>query len=210
MIYIFIDESGDLGLRGSKYFVLSALMVKDYSFLDRIIKNMRRHKFKKELHKASEIKANKSSNELRRYMLEKLNEVEGARVLYSILEKKQLYSEYLKDDKHKLYNYVAGNLAKKIVLDDVDVEVKIDKSKGKQILRDDFNEYFEKCLKEGSIINKATVYHSNSQNWSGLQFADILAWACFQKFEHNNSEFIDLVQKKKIYHVWGNLEPEST
>ena len=38
MVYIFIDESGDLGLRGSKYLVLSALMVEDYSFLDRKIK----------------------------------------------------------------------------------------------------------------------------------------------------------------------------
>ncbi|RZB28573.1 MAG: hypothetical protein AEth_02027 [Candidatus Argoarchaeum ethanivorans] len=73
MIYIFIDESGDLGLGGSKYLVLSALIVENYSPLDRMIKNMRRHKFRKELRKASEIKANRSSDELRRYMLKKLN-----------------------------------------------------------------------------------------------------------------------------------------
>lgn len=203
MIYVFIDESGDLGSRGSKYFVLSALMVKDYSFLDRIIKNMRRHKFKKELHKASEIKANKSSDELIIYMLKKLNEVEDARVLYIILEKKKVYSKYLKDNKHRLYNYVAGKLAKEIILDNVDVEIRIDKSKGKQILRDDFDNYFLNCLNERSIINKATIYHSYSHSWSGLQFADILAWACFQKFEHNDSKFIDLVKlEQEVYHVW--------
>ena len=116
MIYIFIDESGDLGLGGSKYLVLSALIVENYFPLDRMIKNMRRHKFRKELRKAFEIKANRSSDELRRYMLKKLNEAKNARVLYIVLEKKKLYSEYLKNDKHKLYNYVAGKLARQIFL----------------------------------------------------------------------------------------------
>ncbi|RLG27292.1 hypothetical protein DRN85_00860 [Methanosarcinales archaeon] len=203
LIYIFIDESGDLGLDGSKYLVLSALIVKDYSSLDRIIKNMRRYKFRKELSKASEIKANKSSDELRRYVLKKLNEITDARVLYIVLEKKKLYSEYLRNNKHKLYNYVAGKLAREIILDGVAVEIRIDKSKGKQILREDFNKYFLRSLNDGSTICRANVHHSYSHSWAGLQFADMLAWACFQKFEHKNSEFIDLLQlEQEVYHVW--------
>ena len=203
MIYIFIDESGDLGLNGSKYLILSALIVNDYRPLDRIIKNMRRHKFRKELRKASEIKANKSSDELRRYVLRKLNEVENAKVLYIVLEKKKLYSEYLKNNKHKLYNYVAGKLARQIILDNISVEVRIDKSKGKQVLREDFNNYFLRALNDGSTIHKASVHHSYSHSWAGLQFADMLAWACFQKFEHNNSEFVDLVElEPEVYYVW--------
>ena len=164
---------------------------------------MRRHKFKKELRKASEIKVNRSSNELRRYMLKKPNEANNARVLYIVLEKKKLYSEYLKNNKHKLYNYVAGKLARQITLDNVNVKIRIDKSKGKQILREDFNNYFLRSLNERSIINKVTFHHSYSHSWAGLQFADMLAWACFQKFEHNNSEFIDLVRlEQEVYHVW--------
>ncbi len=192
-----------MGSGGSKYLVLSALIIEDYSSLGRMIKNMRRHKFRKELRKASEIKANRSSDELRRYMLKKLNKVKNARVLYIVLEKKKLYSEYLKNNKHKLYNYVAGKLARQIILDNVNVEIRIDKSKGKQILREDFNNYFLRSLNERSIINKATVHHSYSHSWAGLQSADMLAWACFQKFEHNNSEFIDIVQlEQEVYHVW--------
>jgi hypothetical protein len=192
-----------MGSGGSKYLVLSALIIEDYSSLDRMIKNMRRHKFRKELHKASEIKANRSSDELRRYMLKKLNKAKNVRVLYIVLEKKKLYSEFLKNNKHKLYNYVAGKLARQIILDNVNVEIIIDKSKGKQILREDFNNYFLRSLNERSTINKATVHHSYSHSWAGLQFTDMLAWACFQKFEHNNSEFIDFVQlEKEVYHVW--------
>ena len=51
--YIYIDESGDLGTKeGSSHFlILTALIVDKPEELNRIIKNMRRNKFKKELKK---------------------------------------------------------------------------------------------------------------------------------------------------------------
>lgn len=201
--YMYIDESGDLGEKGSRYMILAALLVEEPKNLDRIIKNMRRHKFKKELRKAVEIKADKSSDAVIRYTLQKLNDVKGAKIFYIVLEKKKLFSDFLKNDKHKLYNYVAGKLAKNILLANMDIHIKIDKSKGKQMLREDFNGYFTKCLTEKSTAIKATIEHSYSHSWSGLQFADILAWSCFQKFEHNNSDYVDLVKiDQEVYHVW--------
>ena len=201
--YIYIDESGDLGEKGSKCMVLAELFVDDSRQLDRIIKNMRRNKFKKELRKAMEIKADKSSGAVRRHMLEKLNDIKGAKIFYIVLEKKKLFSKFLKNDKHKLYNYVAGKLARNITLDEMELHIRIDKSKGKQILREDFNDYFEKRLKEKSSSLRVKIDHSYSHSWSGLQFADILAWSCFQKFEHNNNEYIDLIKlEQEVYHVW--------
>jgi len=201
--YLYIDESGDLGLRGSKYMIIAALLVDSPVQLDRIIKYMRRYKFKKQLRKAQEIKANKTSDPIRRYMLSKLNEVKSAKVFYIVLEKKKLCSQYLMNHKHRLYNYVAGKLAEHIILHDVDVEVRIDKSKGKQLLREDFNQYFTSQLQKESTIRKVTIYHSYSHSWSGLQFADLLAWACFQRFEHANSEYVTLIKlEQEVYHVW--------
>ena len=201
--YMYIDESGDLGEKGSKYMVLAALLIEEPRILDRIIKNMRRNKFKKELKKAIEIKANKSSSAVKKHMIERLNEVKGAKIFYIILEKKKLFSQYLKNDKHKMYNYVAGKLARNIILNNIDIEIKIDKSKGRQLLREDFNSHFIKNLGEKSNSVKATIEHSYSHCWSGLQFADMLSWACFQKFEHNNSEYIDLIKlEQEVYHVW--------
>ena len=201
--YLYIDESGDLGVDGSNYLVLAALLIDNPASLDRIIKNMRRNKFKKELHKASEIKANHSSDEIRVYMLKKLNEVTGAKVFYIILEKKKLYSQYLKNDKNKLYNYVAGKLGRQLFLHDTDLEIRIDRSKGKQLLQDDFNHHFEQCLKEKSSRINVKIFHSYSHSWSGLQFADILSWSCFQKFEHGNSAYVDELKiDQEVYHVW--------
>ena len=197
--YVYIDESGDLGAAGSKYLILSALIVFDYAPLDRVIKNMRRNKFRKELSKAAEIKACHSSDDIRRHMLCKIGEISGAKAMYVVLEKKKIYSEYLKNDKNKLYNYVAGKLAKNLETED-DLDIRIDKSKGKQLLQQDFNNYFCKILASNA---KITINHSHSHAWAGLQFADVLAWACFQKFEHSDSTFIDLVKiEQEVYHVW--------
>ncbi len=192
--YLYLDESGDLGFSSgsSKFLVISALMVADYRELDRIIKNMRRNKFKKELRKASEIKANKSSPELKKYMIKKLNEVPETLGFHTILKKDRLQSRYLRENKDKLYNYIAGILARNIVIDRFDVEIRVDKSKGKQVLRDDFNEYFVNHLREGSTIGKIEIHHSGSESFSGLQFADLLAWSIYQKYSTHNNEYTDL------------------
>lgn len=47
------------------------------------------------------------------------------------------------------------------------------------------------------------IHHSYSHSWSGLQFADILAWSAFQKVEHGNSEYIDMLKvEKEVFEVW--------
>jgi hypothetical protein len=163
---------------------------------------MRRNKFRKQLKKANEIKANKSSSRLITHMIKELNDLNYT-AYFMILEKNRVYSQYLTADKHKLYNFVAGKLAKNIVLEDIDVEVRIDKSKGKQLLREDFNKYFETYLRERSSIRKISIHHSYSHSWSGLQFADILAWSMFQRFEHGDTSYIDVLKNPpEIYHTW--------
>lgn len=117
-------------------------------------------------------------------MLKQLNTIPDAKVCYIVLKKERCYSSYLLSDKHKLYNFVAGKLAEHTILEDVDLLVRIDKSKGKQILRDDFNNYVEKKINEKSTLRKIEIYHSYSHAWAGLQFADVLAWSKFQKVEH--------------------------
>ena len=203
--YMYIDESGDLGQKEgcSKHIVISALLVDDPAPLERIIKNMRRHKFKKELKAFCEFKANNLKDDTIKYALQQLNSVINAHIFHVILEKKKLHSDFLKNDKHKYYNFIAGKLARNIILQGVDVEIRIDKSKGKQLLQDDFNQYFEKCLREKSQIYRVSIHHSYSHSWAGLQFADLLAWAAFQKVEHTNTEFIDILEMpQEVYNVW--------
>jgi len=51
-VVLYLDESGDLRLNGSDYFIISSLIVnteKDGVKLKKIFKNSRKYKFKKEL-----------------------------------------------------------------------------------------------------------------------------------------------------------------
>ncbi len=194
MLHIYIDESGDLGLseKSSRVLVISSIMVNDPKPLDRIITNARRNKFRKELQTATEIKANKSSPELRRYLIEKLNDVKDIQGIHCILDKRKLYSEFLKNDKNKLYNYVAGPIASAINVNLDIVDVRIDKSKGKYILREDFNSYFERRLRMGSNILKVEFHHSYSQNFSGIQIADVMSWATYQKYNHSDPSYLNM------------------
>ena len=204
--YMYIDESGDLGFSegSSKFIVISALVVDDYRELDKIIKNMRRNKFKKQLSKMNELKAYKLHEFIKFYMLGKLNLVSNVKIFHVILEKKKVFSDYLKNDKHKLYNFIAGKLAKNILMGDIDIDIKIDKSKGNIFLQKDFNNYFKRKLEECSDIIKCKIEHSYSHSWSGLQFADLLAWCCFQKFEKEDSSYLERLSiEQEFYTIWN-------
>lgn len=203
--YMFIDESGDLGFgKGSSGFlIISALVVDNPKELDRIIKNMRRYSFRKELANAGEIKANKSSKKLKIYMLQKLNSVSGAKVFHMVLEKGKVNSNLFLNEKHVLYNYLAGKLAKNILFDNTDFEIKIDKSKGTFFLRKEFDKHFRKMLRINCNKLKCKISHQHSHKWSGLQFADILAWSCFRKFEFNQEEYLNQLNiEQEIYQIW--------
>src|SRR3989338_3455530 len=204
--YMYVDESGDLGFseNSSKFIIISALIIDDYRELDRIIKNMRRNKFKKELVKMNELKAYKLHDYIRIYMIKKLNSVSNVKIFHVVLEKIKVFSSFLKNDKHKLYNFIAGKLANNILMSDMDIDIKIDKSKGNIFLQKDFNDYFKRKLDVDSHGVKCNIEHSYSHSWSGLQFADLLAWSCFQKFENNNSSYLELLNiEQEFYTIWN-------
>lgn len=66
--YIFIDESGDLGKDGSRYFVISAISTHNAFSLSRIIKKARQKLLRKKLREVSEIKAYNSSDRMRKFI----------------------------------------------------------------------------------------------------------------------------------------------
>ncbi|WP_458404525.1 DUF3800 domain-containing protein [Methanobrevibacter sp.] len=79
----------------------------------------------------------------------------------------------------------------------------VDKSKFNQ---DDINNFNNLFL---SKINNAenhqiSILHGDSINYKGLQIADLIAWSVFQKVEHGNSQYINLIQNKKISEIYKN------
>jgi hypothetical protein len=191
--YIFIDESGDLGEKGSKHMLLVAVIIdeKNKNKLEKVIKNIKRRKFKRELKKNTEIKTNLSSHELILYILNLLNDIE-LELEILVLNKKQI-KKFAKD-KHKIYNKLTGILIENIKCD-TNLFIIIDRSKGKLSLQLDFNTYI---MKKINSKHKIKILHDYSQNHIGLQIADIIAWSYFQKHEYENCKFTDIIDKKEI------------
>ncbi|MCB9362061.1 DUF3800 domain-containing protein [Candidatus Woesearchaeota archaeon] len=203
MKFAFIDESGDPCGSGSDYFVIGTLWTTRPEDLDRIVKNLRRYKFKKELKKISELKANQSSDEVRIGVLRKIAENEHITCQAIVLKKELMYSEYLNSHSHKLYNYVCGALASEWVLDDKEVSIRIDYSKGKQALRNDFDHYIKGNIEQKRWNCSVTVQHSYSHNWSGLQLADFVSWAVFRAKQYKDDRFFRIIEHKTtVFPVW--------
>ena len=56
---------------------------------------------------------------------------------------------------------------------------------------------------ENNWNRKLEVHHSWSHSWSGLQIADFVSWAVFQKFEHGNDSYFKIIEKNiNINFVW--------
>ena len=73
--------------------------------------------------------------------------------------------------------------------------MKIDRSKARY---EDINN-FNKLIREKLMINNkfnVEIHHNYSHNHESIQIVDVVTWSFFQKFERNNSEFVDLIKLK--------------
>ena len=103
---------------------------------------------------------------------------------------------------HALYDETASKLAEKIQITDSTCII-VDKSKFNQDYINNFNARFSSKLnnpKEHPI----SIIHVDSINYKGLQIADLISWSVFQKVEHQNSKYIDMIENKKIFEVYKN------
>lgn len=193
MHYIFVDESGDLG-RDSNVIVISGILIKNNPIhLENIIKKTRKT-FRKQLNKSKEIKANETDKEIKKFILNKVNNP-NSEIYAVVLFKKDIYKFIQNNNKNSLYNNIAKELAKLIPVDD-HLEIRIDYSKNKSE-QDIFNKLFIKHLNNPNNY-KINIYHNYSENYKGLQVADVIAWSIFQKYENNNEEYEKIIKNKNI------------
>lgn len=191
---IFLDESGDLGFgkKSSKYLVISLLVcdIKVEQEIRRIIKKIRQRILKKKLRRSPEIKWNNSSDKIRFKILTKASE-KNIEIFSVILDKSKVY-DYLKDKKHKLYNYLCNLILNECVLDEKIIYLFVDRSKTKRSLRDDFDEYIRFKLK--NLDCNIKIKHEDSKNNGGLQVLDFICGAIFNKYEFKNKEYYDIIK----------------
>lgn len=196
MKYIFLDESGELGFKenlSTKFFTITLLVcgIKEEQELQRVIKKVRQRFFKKKLKISSEIKWHNSNEEIRNKILGKLAEI-NLEIFTIVLDKSKVY-EYLKEKKHKLYNYLSKLILTECSITD-SIELIVDRSKNKRSLRDDFNEYIRENMKQAQI----PIRHEDSRSNGGLQCLDFISGAIFNKYEFGKLDYYNLIKPKIV------------
>jgi len=197
MKYMFLDESGELGFnfnKGStKFFTITLLIcgVREKQELKRVIKKIRKRVLRKELKKSNEIKWNNSSDDIKKKIFERIERI-NFEVFTIILDKSKVY-DYLKDKKHKLYNYLSNLIIAECSIDGK-FELIVDRSKNKRSLRDDFDNYIRNNLKRE--CSNLIIQHADSKSNGGLQVLDFISGAIFNKYEFNNLEFYNKIKER--------------
>lgn len=190
-IFVFIDESGDLGRFGSTYFVIACLLTENPIQLERIIKRVRQrilHKHEKEL---PEFKANASSEQVRKKILSMVNKTDS-KIALLVFEKK---NRDLRAKSKELYNQLVGSLLMEIDFTSTEqIEIIIDKKDNNQLLRNDLDDYVKKALEQ--FNNKITIKHLDSHYSKPLQVVDFIAWAAHRKYSLKDDSYYELIKEK--------------
>jgi len=198
MLYIYLDESGDLGFKekSSKHFVITLLIVENKKPIENYIKRIRQRKLKKLYRKHSEIKFTKSDELIRKKILKSLAR-KDIEISSLILKKEQVYG-YLRDHRNEIYTYLSGIIIDKIIRRPRDRKIKIivDKSLPK-IKRKEFNEYVKNKI-QSSLVHKIDIEikHEDSNKEKCLQAVDFISGAIYNKYELDNENYYEIIKKK--------------
>ncbi len=192
--HIFIDESGDLGKYGSIYFTIVALATHLPVALGRITKKIRQRKLKKKLRELSEIKANNSTDAIKKSVLGMIAGCDCS--ISAVVIPKAKVRDELFLHKERLYNYLCGLLFEHISLNTDVVDITVDRKHGNLLLQEDFNRYVESRIKGKHRLLKVKIRHLESHASSALQAVDFVAWAVNRKFTHQDAAYYEIIKCK--------------
>jgi len=211
-LYIYLDESGDLGFDFSKQgtspkFILTLLVCPDSRVRDDIkrailqtIKNKIRGKHKKDKD-CKELKGTNTDLPVKRYFYRQIRTDSWS--LYTlILNKRRVYPQFHPAaGQSKLYNFLARLIIQQIPLSDVETNVRliVDKSKNRSEVRD-FNQYIQKYIEGQLPLNTGfTVEHLNSLEDPCLQAVDLFCWGIARKYRQRDTRWYDVFASRICY-----------
>ena len=205
MLYLYLDESGDLGFdffakKPSKYFTVSVMLVQGTENRKRIAKAVKRtlqNKFPKQGN--AELKGSKQSLEVKRYFYKHIATVPFE--LYALTLNKRRVYDSLAQKKDRVYNFIARKVLDVIPFSNAAVRIGlvIDRSKSKKEIRE-FDNYLIRQL-SGRIEPRIPldIDHHLSHEDLPLQAVDLFSWGIFRKYEKSDRQWFDVYRSKVKY-----------
>ena len=207
MVYLYLDESGDLGFdfvnkKPSRFFTVCIVVIKGRKSRDRIARMVKRTLRKKLNPKnrrkrmVQELKATSTTLKVKEYFYHKVKNEKFS--IYALtLNKKRVYSRLVKD-KSRVYNWIARLLTDEIdfSLANMRIEFVVGKSKSKPEIIE-FNKYV-KAFVEGRVDPQIpfVIRHEDSKKDLCLNMADLFAWGIFRKYERRDHRWYNVFKDK--------------
>jgi len=202
VIYIFLDESGDLGFskKSSKWFLFTLVVTENRRSLEKVIQKARKGLRKKHKHIFSELHAYRCDDITRTRILKSLAQL-NITVVTTILNKEKVYVD-LQNQKNYLYNYTANIILDRLMnsksIDkNKEISLIVDRKDTKKNIRENFITYITDTMKqkrEGNFKMSLAASHDEK----GLQAVDFISWAIFRKYEKDDLTFYNIIKSKII------------
>jgi hypothetical protein len=211
-MFIYLDESGDLGFDFSKAkttrkFVITVLVcfspAAETDFKKAIRRTLKNkvNRSKNKSRRVEELKGTSTPLEVKQYFLRQVRCEDWA--VYTLVLNKARVNEPLrtKFGKKKLYNFLARLLIERLPMREAVANVRliIDRSKNREDIRD-FNQYVENHLQAILPLNTGlTIEHPASHERAGLQAVDLFCWGIARKYERGDLVWYSLFQHMLKY-----------
>lgn len=197
-MFVFIDESGDLGFdftkkgKPSDFFVVGAIKIGDEKFLNRVIKKHRK-RLRKKKEDGKEVKFSNTSPPNRRRILEDISKLD-LEIFFVYINKHHAYAR-IKDDPVRMYSYLLKILVEKCFSKPVEEKTTIV-----------FDRCFSKAQQEALKLylttqnafllfsDKVEIIHKPSHESNGLLCADFICGAEANKLTGNQFYF-DIIKE---------------
>lgn len=209
-MFVFLDESGDLGFDWSKpgtsrYFTITLLVcdtISEVKVFKTAVNRTLRHKLntKKSKRRVTELKGTNTSIEVKKYFYHYAPKKGWA--VYSVTLNKKRVQPHLqtKQGKKRLYNFLSRFMIDKIPLPShlQQVNLVIDRCKNKEEIQD-FNLYIGEHL-EGKLPLQVPLYisHELSHDNPSLQAVDLFCWGIARRRRDEDWEWLNCYYAKVL------------
>lgn len=205
-MYIFLDESGDLGFDvregASNFFIITLLIIPDYQNTKAIeagvARTLRRkvHAKKRTRGTVTELKGSRTAIGVKQYFFKQLAKCRFG--LYCVAVDKQKVKEHMRYDKNRFYNFIARFIIDQIPLDEVEsvLVLTVDRTRGEDERRE-FDDYLVTHIRGRIPLNiPIRIDHLTSHESKGIQTVDVFSWGFFRKYERGDMEWYNCFKDK--------------
>lgn len=188
---ICIDESGNSGYGGGRYFVVAAIKFGNPNRIKNLVKHFcARHKIK-------EIKGSLLKLPERQLLINSLNYADDYKVWYLVLDKTHFQRKDM-FGQNVLFNYLSSFVCEEIFKQATgDITLCFDSRTVKTGSKYSLPDYLRAKSIEWNVPHKISVHFPESQSHRGIQMADLIANTIFRSYRDNKLHFYNQLKIAK-------------